>query len=131
MLSRKLTLIISVSLVLLFILFLGVSLAVKSGESGMQVITEKKADPEAMLKGGQENEKPYRVMPGETVNINTADSSELQRLPGIGPVIAEAVVAWREENGPFREPADIMLVPGIGEEIFAAAADYIVTGDPT
>lgn len=130
MLSRKLTLIISVSLVLLFILLLGTLLLVKAGSSGMQVITEQKADPEAMLKGGQENEKPYRVMPGETVNINTADASELQRLPGIGAVLAEAIVAWREENGPFGDPADIMKVPGIGEEIFRSVSDYIVTGDP-
>ena len=65
------------------------------------------------------------------ININTADAEELRRLPGIGEALAEAVVAWREEHGPFREPADLMQVPGIGEETFRAAADYIITEDPT
>ena len=129
MLSRKLTLIISVSLVLLFILFLGILLLMKAGSSGMQVITERKADPEAMMKGGQENEKPYRVMPGDIIDINTADAAELQRLPGIGAVLAEAIVAWRAENGPFGRPEELMKVPGIGEDTFSAVSDYIVTGD--
>ena len=129
MLSRKLTLILSVSLVLLFVLFLGVSLAAKAGRSGMEVVTERKASPEAMVRGGQENEKPYPVMPGDRIDINTADSSELLRLPGIGPVLADAVVAWRAENGPFEDPSDLMKVPGIGAEVFAGLSEYIIIGD--
>ena len=129
MLSRKLSVIIAVSLVLLFIVFLGVLLLTKAGSSGMQVITERKADPEAMMKGGQENEQPYRVMPGDVININTADASELQRLPGIGAVLADAIVAWRTENGPFGKAEDLMKVPGIGADTFSAVSDYIVTGD--
>ena len=129
MLSRKLTLIISVSLVLLFVIFLAVSLIVNAGRTGMRVITERTADAEAIARGGQENEKPYPVLPGDIININTADASELQRLPGIGAALAGAVVSWREENGPFSIPSDLMKVPGIGEETFAALAEYIVTGD--
>ena len=129
MLSRKLTLIISVSLVLLFVMFLAVSLLVNAGRTGMRVITERTADAESIAQGGQENEKPYPVLPGDIININTADASELQRLPGIGEVLAGAVVAWREENGLFSIPSDLMKVPGIGEEKFAALAEYIVTGD--
>ena len=129
MLSRKLALIISVSLVLLFLVFLGVSLAVNAGRSGMRVITERTADPEAMRRGGIENEKPYPVMPGDVININTDDTAQLQRLPGIGPALAEAIAAWREENGPFDTPEDLKNVPGIGDEIFSAVSDYIVTGD--
>ncbi len=129
MLSRKLSVIIAVSLVLLFIVFLGVLLLMKAGSSGMQVITERKADPEAMMKGGQENEKPYRVMPGDVININTADAEDLQRLPGIGAVLAEAIVAWRTENGPFGKAEDLMKVPGVGADTFSAVSDYIVTGD--
>ena len=129
MLSRKLTLIISVSLVLLFVIILAISLLVNAGRTGMRVITERTADEEAIARGGQENEKPYPVMPGDIININTADASELQRLPGIGSALAGAVVAWREDNGPFSAPSDLMKVPGIGKEKFAALAEYIVTGD--
>jgi competence protein ComEA len=48
------------------------------------------------------------------VDINTATAEELKRLPGVGPVIAERIVAWRRENGPFRTVADLQKVPGIG-----------------
>ena len=129
MLSKKTTMIISISLVLLFLLILGISLALNAGRTGMRVVTERKADPEALMLGGLENEKPYPVMPGDVININTADSAQLQRLPGIGPSLAGAVVAWREANGPFGVPADLKKVPGIGDEIFAAVSEYIVTGD--
>ena len=129
MLSKKLTLIISISLVLLFLVILGASLAVNAGRPGMRVVTGKKADPEAIARGGLENEKPYPVMPGDIININTADSVQLQRLPGIGPSLADAIVTWREENGPFGSVLDLRKVSGIGEETVAAVSDYIVTGD--
>ena len=129
MLSRRLTLIISILLVLLFLALLGVSLAVNARREGMRVVTERTASPEAMAKGGSENEKPYPVMPGDVININTDDVSELQRLPGIGPALANAIVAWREENGPFETSSDLKKVPGIGDEVFAAVSEYIVTGD--
>ena len=83
MLGKKLTLIISISLVLLFSAVLGVSLALNSSRSGMRVVTERKADPAAIARGGTENEKPYPVMPGDIININTDDASQLQRLPPI------------------------------------------------
>ena len=129
MLSRKLTMIISITLVLLFLAYLGVLLMIRTGGPDMQVITEKKADPEAMTRGGLENEPPYPVMPGDVININSDDAAQLQRLPGIGPSLADSIISWREANGPFRSPSELRKVPGIGEEIFTALEDYIVTGD--
>ncbi|MFU8821332.1 MAG: ComEA family DNA-binding protein [Gammaproteobacteria bacterium] len=53
-----------------------------------------------------------------TVDINTADAATLAKeLKGIGPSRAEAIVAWREANGPFESPEDITLVQGIGERV--------------
>jgi competence protein ComEA len=53
-----------------------------------------------------------------TVDINTADAATLAKeLKGIGPSRAEAIVAWREANGPFKSPEDIVLVQGIGERV--------------
>lgn len=52
------------------------------------------------------------------VDINTADAATLAKeLKGIGPSRAEAIVAWREANGPFKSPEDITLVQGIGERV--------------
>lgn len=48
------------------------------------------------------------------VNVNTAGAAELQTLPGIGPVTADSIIAYREEHGPFRTVDALLLVPGIG-----------------
>jgi len=56
--------------------------------------------------------------PEGSVNINTADLSELRTLSGIGEVKARAIVEDREKNGAFLKPGDIMRVTGIGEKLF-------------
>ena len=66
------------------------------------------------------------------VNINTATKEELDALPGIGPVKAQAIVDYRAKNGPFKTPEDIMKVPGIKEGTFGPLKDKIsVTGAST
>lgn len=57
------------------------------------------------------------------VDLNSADVIGLQALPGVGPATAEAIVAHREENGPFRTVDDLLDVPGIGPSKLAAIAD--------
>jgi competence ComEA-like helix-hairpin-helix protein len=52
---------------------------------------------------------------GLKININTADVTELQKLPGIGPSIAARIVEYRVQNGPFRAIEEITGVRGIGE----------------
>ena len=53
--------------------------------------------------------------PGQgQVNINTADAGELERLPGIGPALAQRIVDYRREHGRFGAVEDLTDVPGIG-----------------
>lgn len=52
----------------------------------------------------------------EKVNINTADATQLQTLSGIGTKKAEAIIAYREEHGPFGKIEDLQEVSGIGEK---------------
>jgi len=59
------------------------------------------------------------------VNLNTADAAELMTLPGIGPAKAEAIIAHREQSGPFGSPEDLMDVSGIGEKTFARLEELI------
>lgn len=59
------------------------------------------------------------------VNLNTADRDLLMSLPGIGEAKAEAVIAWRTENGRFGEIEDIMKVPGIKKALFLKLRDRI------
>lgn len=62
------------------------------------------------------------------VNINTADADTLTALPGIGQVLAERIVAYRRQNGPFRVIEEITKVEGIGEKKAEAILDLITVG---
>ena len=59
------------------------------------------------------------------ISLNQADASTLEDLPGVGPVLAERIVAHREANGPFQAVEDLLEVPGIGEAKLAAMKDSI------
>jgi len=59
------------------------------------------------------------------VNINTASSSRLESLPGIGPVTAEKIIRYREENGAFKTKEALMGVSGIGIKKFSQIKDLI------
>ena len=61
------------------------------------------------------------------VNINTAGVSELDSLPGIGPVLAQRIVDWRTENGPFRSAEDLLNVEGIGRSTLENLQNCIIT----
>ncbi len=61
------------------------------------------------------------------ININTASAEELQKLPGIGPKIAEEIEKYRETNGPFKSAEDFKQVKGVGDKKFEAVKDRIAT----
>ncbi|MGP7733162.1 ComEA family DNA-binding protein [Oceanimonas smirnovii] len=50
-----------------------------------------------------------------SININTANADQLAQLSGVGPAKADAIVQYRNENGPFKSVDDLMQVRGIGE----------------
>jgi competence protein ComEA len=52
------------------------------------------------------------------ININTASARELEKLPGVGEVIAERIVSHRKQHGPFRRAEHLMMVRGISERKF-------------
>lgn len=62
---------------------------------------------------------------GALININTATQEELETLPSIGEVRAQAIIAYREEHGGFRTTDELMEVSGIGEKIFADISPHI------
>lgn len=59
------------------------------------------------------------------VNINTATQTELEELPGVGPVTAAAILQWRTEHGAFTAVDELMEVSGIGEATLAEMAPYL------
>lgn len=56
--------------------------------------------------------------PAQSVNVNTATVAQFEALPGIGPSMAQRIVAYRDKNGPFKKLEDLMNVQGIGEKSF-------------
>lgn len=59
------------------------------------------------------------------VNLNTADATQLETISGIGPATAEAIIAWRESNGPFTSIEQLLDVRGIGPAKFEAMRDAV------
>lgn len=63
------------------------------------------------------------------ININTAETEELQELPRVGPKIAERIIQFRETHGEFKKIEEIMKVRGIGENTFNKIKDKITVGN--
>jgi len=66
--------------------------------------------------------------PPQLLNINTATAEQLQTLPGIGPALAQRILDYRVQNGPFASVAELTNVEGIGIKRLESLLDYITTG---
>ncbi len=62
------------------------------------------------------------------ININTASLDELQKLPRVGPQVAQRIIDFRKEQGNFKKIEEIMKVRGIGEKTFNQLKDLITVG---
>lgn len=63
------------------------------------------------------------------INLNTATAKQLTQLSGIGKKKAEAIIKYRDENGPFKSVEAIMKVKGIGKKIFEKIKDQLTIGE--
>ena len=112
-----------------FVLFTGGwFLAQRSAAQPYQVTAARndREEPQETEKGSSSfGGRPDSLLPGEKIDLNTADQYDLRRLPGIGEKRAEAIVAWRMEHGSFAAPEDLTQVSGIGEKILEQCRAYI------
>jgi competence ComEA-like helix-hairpin-helix protein len=66
------------------------------------------------------------LAPGERIDLDRADVTEITRLPRVGPALAQRIVAWRSEHGPFGSLARLDSVPGIGPKLVEAIRPFVV-----
>ena len=86
---------------------------------------EESSDAELSEEDLPESEGPQEVLVEKSININTASLEELDSLPGVGPVIAQRIIDYREANHGFYDIQEIMDVSGIGEKTYAKLEPYI------
>ena len=82
-------------------------------------------DGEQVIVGSVGDAKNRRQTHTETVSINTATAADFETLPRIGATLAERIVAYREEHGPFATLESLLDVPGIGDLTLAGMRDKL------
>jgi competence ComEA-like helix-hairpin-helix protein len=75
------------------------------------------------------NGEVYQGEPPQKIDINRAEAWLLEALPGIGPSKAQAIIAYRQQNGGFSHITEITKVEGIGPAIYEEIKDLITVGD--
>ncbi len=66
------------------------------------------------------------LLPGERIDLDRADVTEITRLPRVGPALAQRIVAWREQHGPFGSLARFDSVPGVGPRLIESLRPYVL-----
>lgn len=102
--------------------------------SGTTVIYERPVAPTVQAETqtdqtAQQDEQAVPVTIEDKININTADAAQLETLPGIGPVLAQKIIEYRQTYGQFRIIDQIKDVSGIGDATFAEIEPYITVGE--
>ena len=72
---------------------------------------------------------PLMATDMDKVNISTATKEVLMSLDGIGAAYADRIIEYREQNGPFQSPDDLLKVKGIGEKTYDRIKDRIVVSE--
>ena len=116
------------ALTVLFASFtVGFSLHRANSNQPVQLSVLQKGDPLfAVASTDSYQENPEAVSPlSSPININTADLDLLTTLPGIGPVLAQRIIDYREEHGNFQHIEELTYVTGIGQKRLEAILNYV------
>jgi competence protein ComEA len=108
---------------------IGVNLAESLRDGEEIVVPAQGASPTVASKGtGTHRKRPRRranVASLRRIDLNRASADELETLPGIGPRLAERIVAFRATNGPFGALDELLDVNGVSDKLLAAIEQYV------
>ncbi|MBQ7896567.1 MAG: helix-hairpin-helix domain-containing protein [Oscillospiraceae bacterium] len=90
----------------------------------------RKVPYEVLMAGRDDPDSFYiELLPGQTIDINTADRRELEKLPGIGKKTAESIVEYRRQQGNFESIEELLEIEGFSEKSFQRIEDNIFIGE--
>lgn len=93
--------------------------------AGINLAAEIGAGAQIVVPGPDGSEHGLSETSDEVLSLNSANVADLEQLPGVGPVLAERIVAHRETHGRFETVEDLLGVSGIGEAKLAALRDLV------
>lgn len=84
--------------------------------------------PTALLARSNAPQKTPSRAAATVVDINRASTEDFEKLPGIGPKLAQQIVAYRTKHGPFRRVEDLLIIKGIGSKKWKALRPFVCVG---
>jgi competence protein ComEA len=91
---------------------------------GQQVVIGTKSDPAGEVRDGGESGAGSGSSATATLDLNRANQAQLEELPGVGPVTAQAILTWRQQHGRFNRLEELQEVDGIGPKTYAQIAPH-------
>jgi competence protein ComEA len=91
---------------------------------GCQIIVGTQSEPKGEVRTGFGDAAAIGAA-ASVVNLNAATAEQLETLPGVGPVTAASILAWRADHGRFADTAELQEISGIGAKTYEKLAPYV------
>ena len=114
--------------VALIAFFAGVYLRGRTG-GDIRVEVERTSPSASVSEAASGTKREVPVTSDLRLNLNQATLEELETLPGIGPVLAQRIIDYRDAHGGFHSVSELLEVEGLGEKTYEKLSDYVKVGE--